>query len=97
MKIVLRKYWLQLIYFYLLLSTLEIDSVENDFTYLEKKMKESFHIMFYGLEMEKSSIELIEEIFREVKLLGIKLSKEDIFIMDEQSIISNIIPLMIYI
>ena len=45
--------------------------------------------MIYGLEMEKSSNELIEEIFKEAKIIGIKLNKDDIFIMDEQSLISN--------
>jgi len=52
-------------------------------------MKESFHIMFYGLEMEKSSQDLIEEIYKEIKLIGIKIIKDDIYIMDEQSVISK--------
>lgn len=53
-------------------------------------MKQSFHLIFYGLEIEKLTTgELIEEIYHELKLNLGKIQHEDIIIFEEESLISK--------
>ena len=48
-----------------------------------------FHICFYGLDNERyTNFELIDEIFHEIKSTISRFSKEDIQILDEQSVLT---------
>lgn len=52
----------------------------------------NFHICFYGLDNERyTNFELIDEIYHEFKSQNIKISKEDIQILDEESLLCYII------
>ena len=52
----------------------------------------NFHIWFYGLDNERyTNFELIDEIYHEFKSQNIKISKEDIQILDEESLLCYII------
>lgn len=71
------------------LETLDTKNVEAEITELENRAEESFHLIFYGLETEKfSSTDLIEEIYQELKNNMIKVTKDGIFVLDEQSLIN---------
>jgi bifunctional DNase/RNase len=56
------------------------------------QLKNSFHLLLYGLEIERlTTYELIEEIFNEIKNKVGKLEIEDIMLIEEQSVISIIL------
>ena len=60
-----------------------------DISELADKIKESFHFIIYGLDAERfSTTDLIEEIYQEFKNSFGKMNKEDIYLLDEQSVLS---------
>jgi hypothetical protein len=65
-----------------------VKSTEKDLNEIEMKIQQGYHLLIYGLDNDTvSTNDLIEEIFFEVKNYS-RVSKEDIFILDELSLIS---------
>jgi hypothetical protein len=72
------------------LESFDVKNHELDISELAEKIKGSFHFIIYGLDAERfSSSDLIEEIYQEIKNSFGKMNKEDICLLDEQSIISK--------
>jgi hypothetical protein len=72
------------------LEVLEARAIENDLDDLVKNLKQSFHLIMYGLDAERfSNYELVEEIYQEMKASLGKFNKEDIVLLDERSVISK--------
>lgn len=71
------------------LESLDIKNNELDISELADKIKESFHFIIYGLDADRfSTTDLIEEIYQEFKNSFGKMNKEDICLLDEQSVLS---------
>ncbi len=80
------------------LEVLEAKAIESDLDDLVKNLKQSFHLIMYGLDAEKfSNHELVEEIYQEMKASLGKFNKEDIILLDERSVISKLFNLLEYV
>jgi hypothetical protein len=70
--------------------TLDAKTVEKDISELEIKVQQGYHIILYGLDVDNYSVfDLAEEIFFEIKNYT-KLGREDIFILDELSLLRKL-------
>jgi hypothetical protein len=58
---------------------------------IEVKVQQGYHLLLYGLDNENvTTNDLIEEIFFEAKNYS-RITKEDVFVIEELSLISNFI------
>jgi len=73
------------------LQSLDIKANNKEILEISTKLSNSFHLVLYGLDIEKfTTTELFEEIFEEMKSASLRIEREDIILIDEQSIISKI-------
>jgi hypothetical protein len=71
------------------LQSFDVKENEREINDLETRLQQGYHLLIYGLENETLSInDLIDAIYFEVKNYS-RITKEDIFIIDELSLVSN--------
>ena len=69
---------------------------DKEINELEFKLSQ-YHLFIYGLDIENLSLqEITEDIYHEIKKF-FKINKEEIYVIEETSIISKIIIIRLYI
>lgn len=73
------------------LHSLDTKIHEKEINEISSKLMKSFHLIFYGLDVERyTTHELIDEIYEELKSVSIRIVRDEIIVLDEESIISKI-------